>query len=136
MNPRVVWCLFALVAGPGCAVHTWQADSRPIPRAVADGSHDRLRLTLRDGSHLTLSWPYLDRDSIRGYRGWSEPTLPVPLADVRTVSRLRVNWPLSIVATTAVTAGAVVGFAFIVCATSKCFDFRLPAGLVSRRSSP
>jgi hypothetical protein len=138
MNPRLVVCLLALSAAPGCAVRTWRTDTRPIPRAVADASHEKVRLTLRNGSRLTLIWPYLDRDSVREFRSWSEPTVvPVPLSEIRAVARLRTNWPLSIVATTAVTAGAFVGVAFVVCATTRCLDFHFTgAGLVSRRSGP
>ena len=138
MKLRLTVCLLTLGVAPGCAVRTWHTDSRPIPRAVAEASHQKLRLTLRDGSRLTLIWPYLDRDSVRGFRSWSEPAVvPVPLADVQTVARLRTNWPLSIVATTAATAGIAVGVAFVVCATSGCLDFHLAlGGLVSRTSSP
>ena len=121
MNPLVAVCALALCAVPGCAVRTWQFDSRPVPRAVAEGSPPKVRLTLRDGATVWVVWPVLERDSIRGFSDERAPrTIHVPLADVRAVARLRVNWSASVFASAAVTAGVVAGFAYLVCGISPC----------------
>ena len=141
MKPFVAVCVLVLSAAPGCVVRTWQTDSRPIPSVVAtvSASYPRtLRLTLRDGSRVTLNWPYLYRDTITGLEtGGSGARIHLPLADVQAVARLRTDWPLSVVATSAATAGIAVGVAFVVCASGGCFDFHhMLDGFVSRRSAP
>jgi hypothetical protein len=124
MSPRLALFVLVLAATPGCAVRTWQTDSRPIPRALAEGSGQKVRLELRDGSLMTLTWPFLDGDTVTGLRSArSAARVRLPLADVRSVARLRTNWPLSIVASAAGTAGAMVGLAAIFCSATKCVDF-------------
>ena len=126
MNPLVAVCALALCAVPGCAVRTWQFDSRPVPRAVAEGSPPKVRLTLRDGATVWVVWPVLERVRYDGadigvidYH-LQQLAIHVPLADVRAVARLRVNWSASVFASAAVTAGVVAGFAYLVCGISPC----------------
>lgn len=108
MRTRLALCAVALALTSGCIVHKY----RPLaltPEAWAAELPGVVRVTLADGSRVTLDRAELVGDTVRGVQDSAGNKTAMGLAtrDVRRLEARRINWPASVGVSTLLAGGVV-----------------------------
>ena len=90
---------------PAC--YKWSSVDGPPYQAFTDGRPKQTRVTVNDGSQVTMQWPRIQGDSILGLSEQGA-TLAVRLSDVSKLEKRKFDWTPIVVGLVLVTVLGIV----------------------------
>ena len=110
------------------ACHKWVPLEPPVQQAIEESGPGTVRITLADGSRVTVKEPHVSGDSLvgaveestweRGKLRWEDRMIEIPLGSVQQIEERRANTPATVVTVLGVTLGAMVVVGLISCGTN------------------